>query len=183
MLQFKSGIRVIVGLSLGGNLPGARRAIESCILGMVRSSFFKLTGISSFSRTLAWGTPAPSYDNVVIVGVTKLCVPGFFDWICGLERKVPRRGKGRLWPRTLDVDFLFSFPASSGRYPDLILPHPALSSRLALRQLLDEASRLARLPCAFRERLCDISEPSSAIVGSSPIARPGAGFWKRRDAH
>ena len=137
-----------------------------------------MTGISSFSRTLAWGTPAPSYDNVVVVGVTRLCVPGFFDWICALERKVPRRGKGRLWPRVLDVDFLFAFPPSSGRSPDLILPHRALPSREVLRHLLDEASRQARLPLDLRESLCGIKS-SNAASGSTPIARPGAFFWKR----
>ena len=145
---------MIAGVSLGGNLPGSRIAIERCLSSMFQSSFFRLTGMSSFARTLAWGTPAPSYDNVVVVGVTRLCVPGFFNWLNELERKVPRRGKGRLWPRILDIDFLFSFPPSSGHPPDLILPHHALPSRETLRHLLDEASRQARLPSDLRDSLC-----------------------------
>jgi len=173
---------VIVGVALGGNLPGSTKAIEMCISGMMRSSFFTMTGISSFARTLAWGTPAPSYENVVVIGVTRLCVLGFFDWICHLERKVPRRGKGRLWPRILDIDFLFAMPPSSGRPPDLILPHPALPSRETLRNLLDEASRQARLPLDVRESLCMIHSSNQA-PGSSPIARPGALFWKRGAGH
>ncbi|MHB1727974.1 MAG: 2-amino-4-hydroxy-6-hydroxymethyldihydropteridine diphosphokinase [Leptospirillum sp.] len=169
---------MIAGVSLGGNLPGSAKAIEMCVSSMIQSSFFTMTGISSFSRTLAWGTPAPSYDNVVVVGVTRLCVPGFFDWICHLERKVPRRGKGRLWPRILDIDFLFSLPLSPGRPPDLILPHRALPSRETLRYLLDEASRQARIPADIRERLCAVSSSNQA-PGSSPVARPGALFWKK----
>jgi len=168
-----------VGVSLGGNLPGSKKAIELCVSRMIRSSFFSLTGVSSFSRTLAWGTPAPSYDNVVVVGATRLCVPGFFDWISHLERKVPRRGKGRLWPRILDIDFLFSLPPSSGRPPGLILPHPGLPSREVLRHLLDEASRQSRLPREVREQLCSVHSSNQAS-GSSPFARPGAFFWKMR---
>ena len=173
---------MIAGVSLGGNLPGSRIAIERCFSSMFQSSFFRLTGMSSFARTLAWGTPAPSYDNVVVVGVTRLCVPGFFNWLNELERKVPRRGKGRLWPRILDIDFLFSFPPSSGHPPDLILPHHALPSRETLRHLLDEASRQARLPSDLRDSLCGTLS-SGSPPGSAPIARPGAFFWKRGFDH
>ncbi len=94
----------------------------------------------------------------------------FFALLEHLEKKFPRRGKGKVWPRTLDIDLLFFSPPPSGLPSCLTLPHPSLRKRPVLQLILSEACRDGRIPLSFS----GISYPPG-----HPLGEPDPGGYSR----
>ncbi|MHB1605352.1 MAG: 2-amino-4-hydroxy-6-hydroxymethyldihydropteridine diphosphokinase [Leptospirales bacterium] len=137
------------GVGLGGNLPGTPSAFRSAVRSLSSDGRLFLTGLSRWYRTVAWEVPAPPYWNLCAVGTTGMGSAGFFSLLEKMEHAVPRRGKGKVWPRTLDIDLLFFIPAPAELPSGLILPHPSLKSRPVLQVILSEACRNGNIPFSF----------------------------------
>ena len=102
-----------------------------------------LTGCSPVLRTDPWEMVAPAFHNQVLTGYSRIGASGLWELLVRTERRERRRGKGKLYPRTLDLDFLlFEGPLSPRK--DLVLPHPRLKSRQELLGLLISAKRSHR---------------------------------------
>jgi 2-amino-4-hydroxy-6-hydroxymethyldihydropteridine diphosphokinase len=137
---------MLFGVGLGGNLPGTPNAFWRTLDALESDGRIRLTGVSGWFRTAPWDVASPPYWNMVAVGETVLSPDGLFGVLEELERVFPRPGKGRLWPRVLDVDLLFASPATSPVRKDLILPHPGLFRRPVQLAILAEALQKARVP-------------------------------------
>ena len=130
-------------VSLGGNLRKTRRAFDRALRLLLSNRNLALTGCSPVLRTDPWEIVAPAFLNQVVTGYSRIGAPGLWELLVRTERREIRRGKGKLWPRTLDLDFLlFEGPLSQRK--DLLLPHPRLSSRPDLLRLLETANRSPR---------------------------------------
>ena len=130
-------------LSFGGNTGYVRAAFCRALCSLSKRSDLRLLGSSPIRRTRPWGIVSPDFLNMVVVGYSRTGSPGIFSLLLRLERKDRPRGKGKLYPRTLDLDFLlFSGPPSPMK--DLLLPHPRLDGRPELLELLDAARRRER---------------------------------------
>ena len=130
-------------ISLGGNIGDVRGAFNRALLGLSHHPGLCLLGASPVRRTRPWGVVSPDFLNMVVVGYSRIGAPGLFSLLLHLERKCRRRGKGKLYPRTLDLDFLeYSGPFFPMK--DLLLPHPRLSLRPELLEMLRAARRQTR---------------------------------------
>lgn len=130
-------------VSLGGNLQNTRRAFERALRLLRSNRNLTLTGRSPVLRTDPWEMVAPAFHNQVLTGYSRIGAPGLWELLVRTERRERRRGKGKLYPRTLDLDFLlFEGPLSPRK--DLVLPHPRLKSRRELLGLLISAKRSHR---------------------------------------
>lgn len=134
------------GVGLGGNLPGTPNAFWRTLDALGSDGRIRMTGVSDWFRTAPWDVASPPYWNLVAVGETVLSPDGLFGVLEGLERVFPRRGKGRLWPRVLDVDLLFVWPSKPPVRRGLLLPHPGLFRRPVQLAILAEALHKARVP-------------------------------------
>ncbi len=127
-------------ISLGGNIGDVRGAFREALLVLSKRSDLRLLGTSRVRRTRPWGVVSPDYLNMVAVGYARIGAPGIFSLLLRIERRFRPRGKGKLYPRTLDLDFLeYSGPFFSIK--DLLLPHPRLHLRPELMALLSAARR------------------------------------------
>ncbi len=152
-------------ISLGGNLKDTRKAFDRAILALHSNRNICVTGASRTVRTDAWEILSPAFLNKVVRGYSRIGVPGLWNLLVRTERQEIRRGKGKLYPRTLDLDFLdFIGPAPVGKDP--VLPHPRLGVRPVLRGLLEEAYRGRVVACG----------------GAGPASRRGEGRTKS-DSH
>lgn len=132
-------------ISLGGNLKNTRRAFDRALRTLARNRNIRLTGASRTLRTAPWEITSPAFINKVVCGYSHVGAPGLWNLLLRMERQEVRRGKGKCYPRTLDVDFLlFNGPQSPRK--DLVLPHPRLAFRPVLLQLLAEARRRRFVP-------------------------------------
>ena len=130
-------------VSLGGNLQNTRRAFERALRLLLLNRNLTLTGSSPVLRTDPWEIISPAFHNQVLTGYSRIGAPGLWALLVRTERRERRRGKGKLYPRTLDLDFLlFEGPVSPRK--DLVLPHPRLHSRRELLGLLERAKRSHR---------------------------------------
>lgn len=157
---------MVFGAGLGGNLPGTPDAFWWLLEALKSDGRIRLTGVSRWFRTVPWDVASPPYWNMCLVGVTPMSPDGLFGVLDGLERACPRRGKGRLWPRVLDVDLLFVWPGFPPKRKDLILPHPGLFRRPVLLAILGEALRQARIP----PESVLVSYPPGHPLGEAPVA-------------
>ena len=127
-------------ISFGGNLQGTAKAFDLAIRDLLGNGNLRLTGSSRTVRTAPWEVVAPAFLNRVVTGYARIGAPGLWALLVRTERRKRLRGKGKNWPRTLDLDFLiFEGPLSWRR--DLVLPHPRLSGRPELLSLLGESKR------------------------------------------
>jgi len=130
-------------LSLGGNTGQVRAAFCRALHSLSERPDIRLLGSSAIRRTRPWGVVSPDFLNMVVVGYARIGSPGIFSLLLRIERRDRPRGKGKLYPRTLDLDFLlFSGPPSPMK--DLLLPHPRLEARPELLDLVDRARRHER---------------------------------------
>jgi 2-amino-4-hydroxy-6-hydroxymethyldihydropteridine diphosphokinase len=130
-------------ISLGGNIGDVRGAFRQALLDLSHRSDLRLLGTSVVTRTRPWGVISPDFLNMVVVGYARIGAPGIFSLLLRIERRFRRRGKGKLYPRTLDLDFLeYSGPFLPMK--DLLLPHPRLHVRPELGELLLAARRRER---------------------------------------
>ncbi len=130
-------------ISLGGNLWNSRRAFERALRTLLSNKNLTFTGCSPVLRTDPWEIVSPAFINQVVTGYSRIGAPGLWELLVRTERREIRRGKGKLYPRTLDLDFLLFEGAHSPR-KDLLLPHPRLSSRKELQKLLASANTAPR---------------------------------------
>ncbi len=130
-------------VSLGGNLRTTRRAFGWALGALLSNRNLFFTGCSPVSRTDPWEVVAPAFLNQVVTGYSRIGAPGLWNLLIQAERLEIRRGKGRLHPRTLDLDFLLFSGAPSPRR-DLILPHPRLADRPVLQDLLHRSETAPR---------------------------------------
>ncbi len=130
-------------ISLGGNLRNSRRAFDRALRTLLSNKNLTLTGCSPVLRTEPWEIVSPAFLNQVVTGYSRIGAPGLWALLVRTERREIRRGKGKLYPRTLDLDFLLFEGAPSPRR-DLVLPHPRLSSRQELLNLLASAKSAPR---------------------------------------
>ncbi|MHB1285265.1 MAG: 2-amino-4-hydroxy-6-hydroxymethyldihydropteridine diphosphokinase [Leptospirales bacterium] len=137
------------GVGLGGNLPGTPSAFRSVVGRLASDGRICMTGLSRWYRTAAWEVAAPPYWNLCAVGTTRMGALEFFSLLERMEGEIPRRGKGKVWPRTLDIDLLFFFPVPSELPSRLSLPHPSLSRRPVLQLILSEACRNGGIPFSY----------------------------------
>ena len=93
-------------ISLGGNIGDVRGAFHRALLALSQRSDLRLLGASAVRRTRPWGVVSPDFLNMVVVGYARIGAPGIFSLLLRLERRSRPRGKGKLYPRTLDLDFL-----------------------------------------------------------------------------
>ena len=130
-------------ISLGGNIGDVRGAFRQALLDLSHRSDLRLLGTSVVTRTRPWGVISPDFLNMVVVGYARIGAPGIFSLLLRIERRFRLRGKGKLYPRTLDLDFLeYSGPFFPMK--DLLLPHPRLTLRPELVELLLAARRRER---------------------------------------
>ena len=130
-------------ISLGGNIGDVKGAFRQALLDLSHRSDLRLLGTSVVTRTRPWGIISPDFLNMVVVGYARIGAPGIFSLLLRIERRFRLRGKGKLYPRTLDLDFLeYSGPFFPMK--DLLLPHPRLHLRPELVALLFAARRRER---------------------------------------
>ncbi len=122
-------------ISLGGNFRNTRRAFDRALRVLVSNKNLGFTGCSPVLRTEPWEIVSPAFLNQVVTGYSRIGAPGLWELLVRTERREIRRGKGKQYPRTLDLDFLLFEGVSSPRR-DLVLPHPRLSRRPELMKLL-----------------------------------------------
>lgn len=159
------------GVGLGGNLPGTPSAFRSVVRFLSSDGRLRLTGLSRWYRTVAWEVPAPPYWNLCAVGTTRMGAVEFFSLMERIERGLPRKGKGKVWPRTLDIDLLFFMTAPLELPSRLKLPHPSLISRPVLQVILSDACRSGNLPFSFS---------GIAYPPGHPLGGPDPGGYSRR---
>ena len=134
------------GVGLGGNLPGTPAALLLAVRMLASDGRVRVRGVSRTFRTLPWGDRSPAYWNLCLAGWTALGGRAIFSLLELAERRFPRRGKGRLWPRTLDADLLFLCPSPAPLQEGIVVPHPRLACRPVLQVLLWEACQRGKIP-------------------------------------
>lgn len=117
----------VVYLSLGTNLGD--RLANLAAARQALSGVFTISAVSSIYETEPWGYAAqPAFLNQVIIGSTKLPPDELLSCLKGLEVSLGRQPTFRYGPRLIDIDILF-FDDMVYNSPDLIIPHPRLTSR------------------------------------------------------
>lgn len=134
------------GVGLGGNLPGTPAALLRAVRMLASDGRVRVRGVSRTFRTLPWGDRSPAYWNICLAGWTTLGARALFALLESAERLFHRRGKGRLWPRTLDADLLFLCPSPAPLPEGIVVPHPRLDCRPVLQVLLWEACQRGKIP-------------------------------------
>lgn len=119
---------VPVVLGLGSNLGDRRRNLRRAVgeLGAI----VRVVRISSLYDTDPVGSPAgaPSFLNIVIVGVSALPADVLLQRIHAIEAMMGRRRSVPNAPRTIDIDIVL-YGAVLRRSVAPLVPHPRYTSR------------------------------------------------------
>ncbi len=132
--------KIPVLLSIGSNLGGKRRTIESAFELLKKSNTLENTVISSFYKTEPVGfKDQPWFLNVAVSGKTDLDLNSLIEICKSIEYSLGRKKREKWHEREIDIDILF--------YGDLIkesdqltIPHKFMHER---KFVLQPASEIA----------------------------------------
>lgn len=119
-----------VYLGLGSNVGHREEQLQQAIDEIASIEGIDLDQVSTFIETEAvTKMKHPDFINAAISIRTILTPRELLDLFQELERKMGRKSKGNLDPRTLDIDILF-YGNDIVLEDDLIIPHPLVHERL-----------------------------------------------------
>lgn len=137
-------VPVIAYIALGGNLGDRESILRRSIIAIDRLPRTRVSRRSSFYRSLPMGDiHQPLFLNAVVQIRTRLAPFDLLLELQKIERRFGRIRKLRWGPRTLDLDVLV-YGNINTDWPDLMIPHPGIPSRLfVLYPLLEIAPELS----------------------------------------
>lgn len=126
-----------VYLSLGSNLGDRKRSIEEAV-SCLKKEAGEVLKVSKIYETQPAGVgDQPWFLNCALELETQLPQGELLNVCQKIEKDLGRTGKGKLEPRTIDLDILF--------YDDVVistenlkLPHPAIQNRLFVLEPLSQ---------------------------------------------
>lgn len=120
----------VVFIGLGSNLDNPRQHVVSALEQLARIPQSHLTTYSSLYNTPPMGRKdQPNFINAVAELHTNLSPSSLFNELVALEIHHGRRREGARWDsRTLDLDLLL-YDMENVNLPQLIIPHPGITTR------------------------------------------------------
>jgi 2-amino-4-hydroxy-6-hydroxymethyldihydropteridine diphosphokinase len=165
-----AGLDAAVVIALGGNdkggWPDLVTGLEAALARLPEIGL-RILRRSGWWASAAWPDPAdPPFLNGVALVETALEPEALMAALAGLEAAMGRVRSFRNAPRTLDLD-LIAYGRRTGRFGDLILPHPRAADRLFVMGPLAEIAPAWRHP--------ETGEPAVALARVATVgtdARP-----------
>ena len=117
-------------IALGSNQGNSLDILEKSLSALERIPGITVDAISSWYQTKPVGTfqPQPDYLNGCAVLSTKQTPEELLSILQATEIQFGRTNKGKLQPRTLDLDLLL-YDDLVLNTPNLTIPHPRMSDR------------------------------------------------------
>ncbi len=169
-------------IGMGSNLGDRRAFLEAGLTALADLEGVMPIALSSLYETAPQGyLDQPMFLNAVLSVQTELPPPELLLAMQQIEDSHQRRRTIHWGPRTLDLDLLL-YGSRRVNSPDLILPHPCITTRSFVLVPLCEIAPGLRHPCtgkSFRS-YCDELEPAREICKAGALRDLPAGSREGR---
>ncbi|MBV8261609.1 MAG: 2-amino-4-hydroxy-6-hydroxymethyldihydropteridine diphosphokinase [Paraburkholderia sp.] len=118
----------VAWLGIGANLGDARQTLKDAVVCLAQQHTLTVVAKSSLYRTAPIDAGGDDYYNCVVKLETALDVRALLGLCQRVEHHFGRERPFRNAPRTLDIDILLYGEAIIDE-PDLVVPHPRMTSR------------------------------------------------------
>lgn len=136
-------------LGLGANLGDARQTLKDAVVCLAQQATVTVLAKSSLYRTEPIDAGGGDYYNCVVKIDTTLALRQLLGLCQNVEHQFGRERPYRNAPRTLDIDILL-YGQTRIAEPDLIVPHPRLTSRAFALVPLIELDAAIEIPACGR---------------------------------
>lgn len=127
----------ILVLALGSNVGNRHQYLQQARASLVLI-FGPMLAESPVYESDPWGVQhSTRYLNQVLVFATEYDAVSILEFTQEAEKKMGRRQKGDLSPRTLDIDILY-LGRQVVQKPQLFIPHPRIEQRKFVLQPLED---------------------------------------------
>ncbi|WEK38118.1 MAG: 2-amino-4-hydroxy-6-hydroxymethyldihydropteridine diphosphokinase [Candidatus Pseudobacter hemicellulosilyticus] len=124
---------LLIGGNMGNRLQNLGHAVE-----LINDRLGAVKARSGVYETAAWGkTDQQAFLNQALLIETPLAAPDLMQAILETELDMGRERLEKNGPRTIDIDILF-YNEEIWDEPNLVIPHPAMTSRRFVLEPLAE---------------------------------------------